>query len=247
METPVLKVGALAARTGLSVRTLHHYDEIGLLRPSRRTAAGHRLYAMDEVERLHMIASLRQLGLSLEEIRVSLDGSSYSLEKVLTLQVERLRGEIARQGRLVERLEALRDRVVRGGELTLDDVTASIQATVDYEKYYSKEQLEQLARRADAMGRDELEKAAQAWQEVFAGMARLHDAGVPVDDPRAQAYAEQARALIHAFTGGDPAIAASLRRMYADGGGGAALTSHGMGVGAHVMAYYRDVMEVSKA
>ena len=117
METPVLKVGALAARTGLSVRTLHHYDEIGLLRPSRRTAAGHRLYAMREVERLHMIASLRQLGLSLEEIRVSLDGSTYSLERVLELQVDRLRGEIQRQSRLVERLEGLRGRVAQGEAL----------------------------------------------------------------------------------------------------------------------------------
>ena len=247
METPVLKVGALAARTGLSVRTLHHYDEIGLLRPSRRTAAGHRLYTMHEVERLHMIASLRQLGLSLEEIRASLDGSGYSLERVLTLQVERLRDEIARKGRLVERLEVLRDRVARGGELTLDDVTASIHATVDYEKYYSKEQLEQLAHRADALGRDQMEKAAHAWQEVFAGMGRLHDAGVPADDPRAQAYADQARALIHAFTGGDPGIAASLRRMYDDGEGRAAMSSHGMGVGPKVLAYYREVMEASKA
>ncbi len=62
------KVGDLAGRTGLSVRTLHHYDEIGLLSPSGRTGLGHRLYSAGDVLRLERIRSLRALGLSLEEI-----------------------------------------------------------------------------------------------------------------------------------------------------------------------------------
>ena len=63
------KVGALARQTGLTVRTLHHYDEIGLLAPSLRTGAGHRLYTADDLGRLLQILSLRQLGLSLDEVR----------------------------------------------------------------------------------------------------------------------------------------------------------------------------------
>lgn len=54
-EPEALKVGELARRTGLSVRTLHHYDEIGLLSPARRTATGHRLYGRDEIRRLQQI------------------------------------------------------------------------------------------------------------------------------------------------------------------------------------------------
>src|SRR5688572_15681915 len=64
-----LKVGELAARTGLTIRTLHHYDEIGLLRPSLRTEAGHRLYTAADVARLQQVLSLRQLGFALEEVR----------------------------------------------------------------------------------------------------------------------------------------------------------------------------------
>ncbi|MDQ3549743.1 MAG: MerR family transcriptional regulator, partial [Chloroflexota bacterium] len=64
-----MKVGELARRTGMTVRALHHYDEIGLLSPSERTASGHRLYSAAEVERLQQIASLRQIGFPLEEIR----------------------------------------------------------------------------------------------------------------------------------------------------------------------------------
>ena len=73
-----LKVGALARRAGLTVRTLHHYEEIGLLVPARRTGSGHRLYGMPEVRRLHQITSLKQMGLSLDEIRASLDGGGCS-------------------------------------------------------------------------------------------------------------------------------------------------------------------------
>ncbi|MEA2488332.1 MAG: hypothetical protein QOH21_124, partial [Acidobacteriota bacterium] len=56
------KIGELAKRTGVSVRTLHHYDEIGLLTPSHRTESGHRLYGREEVIRLQQIVSLRQVG-----------------------------------------------------------------------------------------------------------------------------------------------------------------------------------------
>ena len=63
------RVGELARRTGLSVRTLHYYDEIGLLLPSRRTDGGHRLYTAGDVLRLQRIRSLQHLGFTLREIR----------------------------------------------------------------------------------------------------------------------------------------------------------------------------------
>ncbi len=67
------KVGELAKQTGLTVRTLHHYDEIGLLKPSRRTRSGHRLYGEADVQRLYRILALRRLGFALSEIETVLD------------------------------------------------------------------------------------------------------------------------------------------------------------------------------
>lgn len=72
-QTPMWRVGELAAITGLSVRTFHHYDQIGLLRPSKRTAGGHRLYASDDVARLALIMILRRAGLSLAKIKAAVD------------------------------------------------------------------------------------------------------------------------------------------------------------------------------
>src|SRR5919201_3674111 len=100
MGTTALKVGELARRTGLTVRTLHHYDEIGLLRPSLHTEAGHRLYTARDVARLQQVLSLRQFGFSLEEIRECLDRPGFSPLEVIGLHLARLRDQIALQRRL---------------------------------------------------------------------------------------------------------------------------------------------------
>src|SRR5437879_10705792 len=110
MRFTALKVGELAKRTGLTIRTLHHYDEIGLLRPSLHTESGHRLYAAGDVVRLQQVLSLRQLGFSLEEIRGCLDRPGFSTLEVIRLHRARLRDQIALQRRLCERLEEVAER-----------------------------------------------------------------------------------------------------------------------------------------
>ena len=93
----LLRVGELARRAGLTVRTLHHYDEIGLLKPSLHTAAGHRLYTVAEVARLQQVLSLRQLGFSLEQVRECLDRPGFSPLEVIRLHIARLREQIELQ------------------------------------------------------------------------------------------------------------------------------------------------------
>src|SRR5271170_2978795 len=107
MKFEAMKVGELAKRTGLTVRTLHHYDEIGLLRPSLHTDSGHRLYTNRDVARLQQVLSLRALGFSLEEARQCLDRPGFSPLEVIGMQTARLRQQVARQTHLCERLEAI--------------------------------------------------------------------------------------------------------------------------------------------
>ena len=107
MHFEALKVGELAKRTGLTVRTLHHYDEIGLVKPSLHTEAGYRLYTRGDVARLQQVLSLRQLGFALEDIRGCLDQSGFAPLEVIRLHIARLREQIELQKRLCERLEAL--------------------------------------------------------------------------------------------------------------------------------------------
>src|SRR5438105_8916320 len=121
MRFEALKVGELARRTGLTVRTLHHYDEIGLLKPSLHTEAGHRLYTAGDVVRLQQVLSLRQLGFSLEEVRDCLGRLGFSPIEVIRLHLARLREQITLQRRLCERLEAVADRLQAAGEVSADE------------------------------------------------------------------------------------------------------------------------------
>lgn len=105
MRPSPLKVGDLAKATGLSVRTLHYYDEIGLLSPSHRTRSGHRLYTAADIERLQRVMSLRQLGLRLEEIEGVIKDREGSPLALIERHLAHVREQIAVQQKLCARLK----------------------------------------------------------------------------------------------------------------------------------------------
>ncbi len=95
------KVGALAKATGLTVRTLHHYDEIGLLQPSARLAGGHRLYDADDVARLYRIIRLRQLGFPLSQVAEVLAEPEWQLAPAIERHLAEARHQAAAASRLM--------------------------------------------------------------------------------------------------------------------------------------------------
>src|SRR5437660_2042330 len=101
------RVGELAAATGLTVRTLHYYDEIGLLMASGRSEAGHRLYADDDVQRLYRICLLRRLGLPLSEIGRALDDPAWNLRAAMATHLSDVERRLEAAGRLRGRLAQL--------------------------------------------------------------------------------------------------------------------------------------------
>src|SRR5713101_1813988 len=127
MRFEALKVGELARRTGLTIRTLHHYDEIGLLRPSLHTEVGHRLYTAGDVARLQQVVSLRQLGFSLEEVRDCLDRPGFSPLEVIGLRIGRLQEQIEVQQRLCVRLEALAGLLRTAAEVSAEEFLQTIE------------------------------------------------------------------------------------------------------------------------
>ncbi|KAB7837996.1 MerR family transcriptional regulator [Streptomyces mobaraensis] len=110
------RVGPLAEASGLTVRTLHHWDGIGLLRPSRRTAGGHREYTEADVVRLYQVLALRGLGLSLETIGLCLD-SGVDPARVVRDHLAEVEASLARLGTLRRRLVRLRDALDGAGEV----------------------------------------------------------------------------------------------------------------------------------
>ena len=217
MRPVTWKVGELAKRAGLSVRTLHYYDEIGLLSPSRRTDAGHRLYAAGDVVRLQQIKSLRHLGFTLEEIRDCLDRPDFSLRRVVQLHLLRLKEQIELQQKLRARLEAIAARLRSAEEVSVEEFIRTIEVismSESLEKYYTPEQLEELKQRRRVLGEERIRRAEAQWSELIEQVRAEIDKGTDPASEQARLLAKRWMELVHEFTGGNPEIEKSLRTMY---------------------------------
>jgi DNA-binding transcriptional MerR regulator len=204
----VHRIGELAQHAGVTVRALHHYDELGLLTPSERTNGGHRLYGAADVERLYRLLALRSLGLPLEEIGPLLEADDDLAETV--------RRHLARVEQQIGALTVLKGRLAR----LLDDAhdagrfLEALEAMSMFEKYYTPEQLEQLEQRRQALGDEAIRSVETEWKDLYAQVRAHREAGTDPADPEVQKLVARSGELIRMFTGGDPGIAAGLKRMY---------------------------------
>jgi DNA-binding transcriptional MerR regulator len=214
MKFEALKVGELAKRTGLTVRTLHHYDEIGLLKPSQHTDAGYRLYARADLVRLQQILSLKMLGFGLEQIREYLSRDDYDPRQVVRMHRDHIRGQADELKQLADRLTALADALDKAGEVSADEFLQTIKVMTMFEKYYTPEQMAKFEARAKEVGQEVIDQAPQWWADLFASVEAAMDAGVPPEDAKAQALAKRWLELVTMCTRGDPGIFNSMRSMY---------------------------------
>jgi MerR family transcriptional regulator, thiopeptide resistance regulator len=218
MNFEALKVGELARRAGLTVRTLHHYDEIGLLKPSHHTGAGHRLYTAADVARLQQVISLRQLGFSLEEIEVCLHRPDFSPLKLIGSHLARLRDQIELQLTLCQKLEAIAARLSAAGEVSADEFLHTIEVMTMMDKYYTPEQQQWLKQRAEQIGPEHIQQSSDDWADLIALVRAEMENGTDPASPQVQALAQRWMALVHAFSGGNPGIELSARRVWQDQG-----------------------------
>lgn len=208
-----------AERAGVTVRTLHHYDRLGLLKPSGYTPAGYRLYGERDLARLQQIVTLKFIGLPLKRIKELLDRRE--LDLTATLRLQRRAIEEQRQ-----RLETIIAAIERAERMMADtrapdwDAFRKIIEVINMEnnmewmkKYYTDEQLEELAARGAGGVREQGERD---WPILIREVEEAASAGEDPASEKSQALARRWSALIEAFTGGNPAITESLKRLYAD-------------------------------
>src|SRR5262249_39010828 len=175
-----------AIRTRHPVHPLHHYDDIGLLKPSLHTEAGYRLYTAADVTRLQQVLSLRQLGFSLEEVKGCLDRPDFSPLEVIRLHVARLRELIELQRKLCERLETLGEPFRTAEEVSAEAFLYTIEVMTMLENYYTPEQMESFRKRheADPEGTAELARQGTAdWNALLAEYKAEMDKGTDPADP----------------------------------------------------------------
>jgi DNA-binding transcriptional MerR regulator len=215
----VWTVGQLAARTGLTVRALHHYDHLGLVRPSERTPSGYRLYVKSDVERLYEVLALRQLGLPLETIGKVLRGHS-PLGPVLERHRAYLDRQLVAICTLRAQLGSVAAQMHGGGPVTVAAFLELIRKviTVDetVQRYFSGEQLALLAERRAQLGEQAVARVQAAWPDLIGRVQAAVDAGTDPASAPAQELAAEWMGLLEQFHGGDDGLRDSLHRMYAE-------------------------------
>lgn len=208
-----------ARLVGVSVRTLHHYDRVGVLKPSGRTAAGYRLYGERDLARLEQIVMLKFLGLPLKQIKSILERRGFDLQATLRMQREILAERRRQIESAIEAIERAELEVAAGGSPDWEALRKIIeviemQNNWDWvKKYYTEEQLAELSARATP---EVLERGQAAWAALIKEVQEAVAEGVDPQSERARALAARWSALIEEFTGGNPEILASLKRLYAD-------------------------------
>lgn len=202
----MLKVGELAALARLTVRTLHHYDSIGLLQPSARSDAGYRLYNRDDVARLHRIQALRSLGMSLADIGLYLDSPEGSPLAVVERQLAALDRQMLEAARMRAQLQRLRSELAHGGQPDLSTWLDSLEQMSMYEKYFTQDELARLP-----MYHDEAIKAQ--FKGLVEEARELIRTQVAPDADAARAFGRRWLEAFGRGTGGDAELAARINLM----------------------------------
>lgn len=217
-----LTVSQVAKLAHISVRALHHYDEIGLCKPSGRSRAGYRLYSPADLERLQQVLFFRELSFPLEEIQRIVTDPAFDVAAALRLQRQLLTDKAARLRALIAAVEAAlsareggvtmsnEERFSVFGEFNPADHEAEVQARWGETAAYRESQA-----RTKKYGQAEWEKIKAEGDALFRELAALLQAGQPADGPAALAIAEQHRQYIDRwFYPCSPSMHAGLGEMY---------------------------------
>ena len=197
------QVKDVAELSGLSIRALHHYDEIGLLTPSARTAAGYRLYNDEDLLRLQQILIGRALGLALEDIRRSLDDPCFDRRAALLAQRAELTRRAAATAEMIRAIDAA---------LNVIDPPSTEEPNVDFKKIFNGFDAEkyddEVKQRWGNAAYEATKQRTQSYTEhdwirlrdeqsaIYADMAAAMRAGKSPDDPAAMDIAERHRLAI---------------------------------------------------
>jgi DNA-binding transcriptional MerR regulator len=216
------RVSEFAEMAGLTVRTLHHYDRLGLLQPSGHTRAGYRLYNQRDFARLQQIVTLKFIGFPLKQIKDLLDRRDLDLAETLRFQREALL-EKRRQLEMAVDAIAQAERATQSGlqpdwaSLRKIIEVMEMQNNMDWVmKYYSEEARAKIAERGKNWTPELQAKAEQDWKDLIRDVENAQSSGMDPAGPQARALVERWSKLIEAFTGGDPEITKGLGKLYSD-------------------------------
>ena len=191
-----LTVGQVAGLVGVSVRTLHHWDEIGLVVPSARSWAGYRLYGPDDVARIHRVLVYRETGMPLAEVARVLDDPDVDATAHLARQRDLLQARIAHLTRMLRAVDTMMERNSMGENLTPQQQAEILGAEWDpawqeeaEERWGDSDEWAQAAARKAAMTRQDWARVAEETEALETDLANAMREGVVPGSERANAPA----------------------------------------------------------
>jgi DNA-binding transcriptional MerR regulator len=179
----LLKVGELAKRTGLTIRALHYYDNIGLLKPSGRSESGYRLYNQSDVARLHGIQALRRLGLPLADITRLFEEGTASLPLIISRQIQALEHEMAKAAELRSRLLFVQEQIVAGINPEIEAWLSTLGLMTTYGKYFGTGELRKIVTNWNQL--------LAEWRPLIAAIRRAMEKNMLVASPEVQTLARR--------------------------------------------------------
>ncbi|MGE3590454.1 MAG: MerR family transcriptional regulator [Ilumatobacteraceae bacterium] len=216
-ESRTWSVGELAAACGVTVRTLHHYDRLGLVVPTTRTAAGHRRYQAGDVRRLYQVVALRRLGLGLGAIATWLANEPPAdLLALVRDHLDAIEQQVCRDQQLRDRLASVAAVLERAGRITTEDLVGVMEAMDMYDEHLTAEQLVQLERDRGALGFPGVEAWRLDAADAMSALEAAFETGTDPADPHVQDLVRRIRELKRQFVGNAPAVTRALRQVHAE-------------------------------
>lgn len=217
----VYRTQEFARLAGVTVRALHHYDRLGLLRPKHRSRAGYRLYSACDFTRLEQIVVLKFLGMPLQQIK-SLLAAETHLADALRRQKSVLLAKRVQIDRAIQAISNAQSSFAPRGAQDLQLLRNIIQEiamqnSTDWtKKYYSPEAQAKVEDRKKLWSPELQERVSRDWTQLFADIEAAIAAGENPGGAKAQGLAVRWRTLLEGFTAGDPEIQKGLNKMWAD-------------------------------
>jgi DNA-binding transcriptional MerR regulator len=211
-----------AKRSGVTVRTLHHYDRVGLLKPSDYTGAGFRLYRDGDFARLQQIVTLKFIGFSLKEIKRLLDRKGSGLSAALRAQrmtLEEKRRHLDSAIQAIAKAESIAASQSKPEWETFQKITEEIQMQTNNDvmkKYYNDEARKLIDERKNLWSPELQKEVEEKWTALIKDVEAATASGMDPASPAAQALVERQAKLIEGFTGGHAAIQEGLGKLWAD-------------------------------
>lgn len=199
-------VQELARLAGVSVRTLHFYDEVGLLKPAQLGQNGYRYYAETELLRLQQILLFKELDFPLKDIKTILDSKNFNLKEALLDQKRWIGLKKDRLRRLMQTIDKTLQKLNQQSTMTDDQLYGDLsdEKQAQYleearQKWGHTEAFKQSQERVKRMGKEGLAKVLKAAGELTQAIAREMQAGSPAESPQVQALIAQHYDGLRAF------------------------------------------------